>query len=74
MRRTVYLPEDLNEHVEAYLQKFPGMTFSRLVQQLLKRRVTPRNPAGLLELAGIVKEKSGRRPEQPEDQVVDRIR
>ena len=74
MRRTVYLPDKLNEHVEAYLAKYPGMTFSRLVQQLLKERVTPRDLSALLELAGIVKEKSGRIPEQPEDQIVDRIR
>ena len=64
----------LNEHVEAYLQKFPGMTFSSLVQRLLRRRVVPRNPGGLLELSGIVKEINPRTPEQPEDQVVDRIR
>jgi hypothetical protein len=74
MRRTIYLPDDLNEHVEAYLQKFPGMTFSSLVQQLLRRRVAPRNLAGLLELSGIVKELHPRKPEQPEDQVVDHIR
>jgi hypothetical protein len=73
MRRTIYLPDNLNENVEAYLAENPGMTLSHLVQQLLEERVTPHDLSALLELAGIVTEKSGRIPEQPEDQVVDRI-
>ncbi len=74
MRRTIYLPDELNEHVEAYLRDNPGLSFSALVRELLERRVTPRDLSALLELAGIVTESTPRTPEQPEDQIVDRIR
>jgi hypothetical protein len=73
MRRTIYLPDDLNEHVEAYLRDHPGKTFSSLVRGLLERRLKRRDLSGLLELSGIVTERTPRTPEQPEDQVVDRI-
>ena len=68
MRRTIYLPDELNEHVEAYLRDHPGQTFSSLIRELLVRRVKPRDLSGLLELSGIVKEITPRTPEQPEDQ------
>jgi hypothetical protein len=73
MRRTIYLPDDLNERVESYLRDHPATSFSALVRELLEQRIRPRDLSGLLELAGIIKEVNPRTPEQPEDQVVDRI-
>ncbi|HEY7063840.1 MAG TPA: hypothetical protein VII06_20345 [Chloroflexota bacterium] len=69
MRRTIYLPEDLYAKVEDYLRSHPGLTFSMLVRQVLEERVKPKDLSPLLELAGIVKETTGRAPEQPEDRV-----
>ncbi len=74
MRRTIYLPDELNARVDAYLENHPGMTLSALVREALEARVKRLDPAALLELAGFVKELTPSTPEQPEDQVVDRIR
>lgn len=70
MRRTIYLPDELNEQVDAYLRDWPGLTFSALVWQLLEERVKPKDLSRLLELAGLVQETTGRTPQQPEDRVV----
>jgi hypothetical protein len=74
MKRSIYLPNDLSAHVDAYLKMHRGLTFSRLVQEALEARVAPRDLTPLLELAGIVTEVSNKMPEQPEDQFIDRER
>jgi metal-responsive CopG/Arc/MetJ family transcriptional regulator len=53
MRTTIYLPDDLAQKVEAYLKEHPQTSLSALVQEALEARLR-RNPAALLELAGIV--------------------
>jgi hypothetical protein len=58
MRRTIYLPDDLNVRVDAYLEAHPGTTLSSLVRELLEKRVKPRNPEAILKLKGLVKHAS----------------
>jgi hypothetical protein len=58
VRRTIYLPDDLNAQVDAYLADHPGMTLSSLVRNLLEARVKPRNPEAILKLKGLVKHAS----------------
>jgi hypothetical protein len=41
MKRTVYLPDALARHVEAYLTRHRGVTLSTLVQETLEERVRP---------------------------------
>jgi hypothetical protein len=67
MRRTVYLPDDLAAQVDQYLQKHQELTFSRLVQDLLKQRTTPRDLGRLLELPALVPEATRPARLQPED-------
>jgi hypothetical protein len=80
MRKTIYLPDDLAEQVDDYLKLHQGETFSSLVQEVLKERVAPRDPRGILRLAGLVdvdtfesEEKARRFADRPEDQFYDRI-
>lgn len=70
MRRTIYLPDDLNEQVEEYLRDHPGMTLSALVQSVLRPRVRRLDPYALLELSGFIKDIHPSTAVQPEDQVV----
>jgi hypothetical protein len=53
MRRTIYLPDDLAERVEEYLQLHRDQTFSSLVQKVLEREVGRSRPS-ILDLAGLV--------------------
>jgi hypothetical protein len=71
MKRTVHLPQDLAERVDAYLCEHPELTFSTLVQDALARRVTPADPRALLDLIGLVPEASTAAARQrAEDRVV----
>ena len=69
MKRTVYLPDQLDARVEAYLREHPGLSLSGLVQEALEQRLTPRDPGRVLELAGLVPSTSTRAREQAEDRV-----
>ena len=55
MKRTVYIPDALWEQLETYLQERPEQNASSVVQAALADKLRPRNGAGLLELAGLVK-------------------
>lgn len=55
MRVTIYLPDELAEAVQAYLEDHPGSSLSSLVQEALRAHLT-RRPEVLLELAGLVPE------------------
>jgi hypothetical protein len=72
MRRTIYLPDDLNERVEEYLKLHHGETFSALVQRGLEQSVAPPDLGPLLELAGFVSVDPDKRDDRPvEDQTID---
>ncbi len=74
MRRTIYLPEDLAQRVEAYLREHPGVTLSALVREALEQKLSPRDPRAILELAGLVTQASTSARERAEDQFVRRER
>lgn len=66
VRATIYLPDDLAQAVEAYFKEHPETSFSALVQEALRARLR-RNPAALLELAGVVEKAKGSARERAED-------
>jgi hypothetical protein len=70
MKRTVYLPEDLEARITEYLQQNPQFTFSRLIQESLETRLAPRNLSHLLKLAGVVTEVGNSTASTVEDNVV----
>ncbi|HEY3110477.1 MAG TPA: CopG family transcriptional regulator [Chloroflexota bacterium] len=69
MKRTVYLPDQLDARVEAYLREHPGASLSGLVQEALEQRLAPREPRAILELAGLVTSASTSAREHAEDRV-----
>jgi metal-responsive CopG/Arc/MetJ family transcriptional regulator len=80
MRKTIYLPDDLAAQVDEYLKAHRGESLSSLVQEALKDRVAPRDPRGILRLAGLVdvepfenEELARRFADRPEDQFYDRV-
>ncbi len=73
MRTTIYLPDDLAQLVKAYLQEHPETSLSALVQEALEARLR-RNPAALLELAGVVERASVNAGEGAEDRLYPRER
>jgi hypothetical protein len=54
MKKTLYIPDDLWEQLNQYLQENPGENVSSVVQGALKEKLRPRNGVGLSQLAGIV--------------------
>ena len=74
MRRTIYLPDSLAERVHAHLREHPELTLSALVQRALEERLGARDPAAILELAGIVPTASTQAGDNAEDRFVRRER
>lgn len=68
MRATIYLPDDLAQAVEAYLKDHPETSLSASVQEARLRR----NPAALLEPAGVVEKATGSPREGAEDRLYPR--
>jgi metal-responsive CopG/Arc/MetJ family transcriptional regulator len=56
MKHTVYLSADLEKRVRDYLRRRGKGTLSSLVREALAAYLDDREPARLLELAGIVRE------------------
>jgi len=54
MKKTLYIPDDLWEQLNQYLQENPSENVSSVVQGALKEKLRPRNGLGLSKLAGIV--------------------
>jgi hypothetical protein len=54
MKKTLYIPDELWEELNAYLQEHPQENVSSVVQGALKEKLRPRNGSRLLELAGMV--------------------
>lgn len=74
MRRTIYLPDELAGQVEEYLREHPSVSFSTLVQEALQQRLTPSDPAAILDLAGLVASASTTARLHAEDRLVGRER
>lgn len=81
MKASIYLPNELENVVQNYLDDHPEMTLSSLVQEALESKLKPRRNR-ILELAGFVDSRNTlpRTPEQivedmrerPEDEIVKR--
>jgi hypothetical protein len=56
MKKTLYIPDDLWQQLSQYLKENPTENVSSVVQEALKDKLRPCNGAGLLQLAGIVKD------------------
>ncbi len=54
MKRTIYLPEDLDQRLSDYLKAYPDQTLSSLVQEALETKLAGKDISKLLTLAGIV--------------------
>ncbi len=77
MKRTIYLPDELDTHIERYLQEHPEETVSSFVQTAIKDKLAISRPTdydALLSLAGIVKDGPTQQSERPEDEVMRHIR
>lgn len=77
MKRTVYLPDELDARIEMYLREHPGETVSSFVQIAVEDKLALSRPTdydALLSLAGMVKGKSLHESERPEDEVMSHIR
>lgn len=70
MRRIIYLSDDLNRQVEAYLQSHSDLSISDLIQQTLTELLRPADTAAILELAGVVDHAPGQARERAEDEYV----
>lgn len=55
MKRTIYLPDELDKRVEKYLQNTPNQSLSNLIQEALESKLASKDISQLLELAGIIK-------------------
>lgn len=56
MQRTIDLPDELAQSLDAYLQEHPEETFFSLVKEALETKLTLKDTSKLLTLAGIVTE------------------
>ena len=74
MKRTVYLPEDLEVRVSEYLQENPQITFSKLIQESLETKLAPKDLSLLLKLAGVGTEVKSPACTSVEDDVVSENR
>ena len=76
MRRTIYLPDELDKRVEEYLRENPKKNLSGLVREALEDWLAAPDLGPLLELSGVVKERreprwtEEDRRQRPEDMVV----
>lgn len=67
MKRTIYLPDELDKKVEKYLQNTPNQSLSNLIQEALEIKLASKDISQLLELAGIIKNAPREASENAED-------
>lgn len=70
MQRTIDLPDELAQSLDAYLQEHPEETFFSLVKEALETKLIPKDTSKLLKLAGIVIEAPYNADEHPEDREI----
>lgn len=71
MKRTVYLPDELDTKLMSYLQDHPGQTLSSIVQEALETRLAGKDVAKLLTLAGFVPHATTHAANHAEDDVLN---
>ncbi len=69
MKRTVYIPDDLDKKFDEYLKEHPKETHSSVMQEAIQRRVSERDVAAFLALSGIVEDTSCDAHDRAEDSV-----
>jgi hypothetical protein len=79
MRKTIFLPDDLNAKLEEYLRSNPSETPSSMFQEFLRWKLPTKRPlSALLDLAGAfsydpANEAANREDIQPEDEWAIRL-
>jgi hypothetical protein len=81
VKASVYIPQELEQKVQTYLEGHPNETLSSLVQDALESKLQPR-PNRILELAGFVDSRTTKpraleqiqqdQRERPEDESIKR--
>ncbi len=59
MKRTIYLPENLDRRLRAYVRAHPGVTLSSAIQEAVDAFIGRKDPRRILRLAGVVTQASG---------------
>lgn len=59
MKRTIYLPKNLDRRLLAYVRAHPGVTFSSAIQEAVDAFIGRKSPRRILHLAGVVSKASG---------------
>jgi hypothetical protein len=59
MKRTIYLPKNLDRRLIAYVRAHPGATFSSAIQEAVNAFIGRRSPRRILRLTGVVNRASG---------------
>jgi len=59
MKRTIYLPENLDRRLTAYVRAHRGVTFSSAIQEAVNAFIERRSPRRILRLRGVVNHASG---------------
>ena len=67
VQRSIELPEQLAQRLDAYLQTHPNESLSSLVIDILEMKLQPRDLSKLLELSGIVTESPRNAADHAED-------
>ena len=77
MKRTVYLPDELDAQLEQYLREHPGESVSSFVQEAVENKLALTRPTdfdALLSAAGLIEEGVPSHSERPEDDFIRTIR
>jgi Uma2 family endonuclease len=59
MKRTVYIPDELADALEKYLQEHPDESSSSLMQEAIQKKLGQDNASRYLALAGVVQQQPG---------------
>lgn len=70
MKRTVYIPDELDKKFDEYLKEHPEETHSSVMQEAMQKKVAHKNVADFLALAGVVEDTSCNACDRAEDNVV----
>jgi hypothetical protein len=59
MKRTIYIPDELDRRLVKYVQTRPGTTVSSIIQEAVEGLVARKDPGRILRLAGVVRRAAG---------------
>ncbi|MBV9387824.1 MAG: hypothetical protein JOZ78_15485 [Chroococcidiopsidaceae cyanobacterium CP_BM_ER_R8_30] len=70
MKRTVYIPDELDHEIEKYLADHQEESLSSIIQEAIQKKIAKRNVEAFLSMAGIVKDAPFDSSQKPEDIVI----